>query len=193
MYKVGDVLKEHILHQDSVSIAVQDEIIIMYMDYQNISYKEEYLFKSLPLELHLMKYKDVIVFSYCLGKHTISDSCYNPNLSPIINAKPFKDFGYLLLMLLVDADTGAIRAIRHQMLSIEFSNRLVDMIKEEQIVREAFNKEAYLLHTKQLWKEYGTEELFNKSKDIKINISNFITCQEVIFLNDLRRKDKENK
>lgn len=183
MFKVGDILEDQITHSDQIAVAVQEEMITMYMIYRNISKTELMAFNKMPLELHLMKYKNVIVFSYSLGNMVYSDSCYNPNLSPKLSIKPFEKVGYHMLMLLVDADTGKIMSIRFQMLPVEFSNNLMNMIEEEQASQ--FDQNLYNANVEQLWNTYDSNKLFRDSRSISCIIKNFQITNQVMFADDM--------
>lgn len=183
MYQVGQVLKEHITYHDSAAIAVQEGFITMFMCYKKPYLRELISFRKKNFEIRVKKYGSVINFSYHFEGDECYDMCYNPQLSPHINTKAFRNEITHFLMLFIDADTGKIEAIRYQVLTAKFSNLLADLIEEEQskqfLVLELFNKEV-----EKMWCQYTSKELFNNARENSCLITEWILPDATVTLDD---------
>lgn len=186
MYKVGQILEEHITYQDSLAVAVQEGFISMFMCYKKPYVKELIAFKTKKFEIRLKKYGSVINFAFQFAGDECNDMCYHPLLSPYINAEKFRKERTHFLMLFIDAATGKIEAIRYQHLSFEFSSILAGIIEEEQsrvfLDLELFNQEV-----EQVWKKYDSKQLFENASKNSCLIEDWLLTQEVITLDDFEK------
>ena len=196
MFKIGDTLEEFKAGKDVFAIAVMEENIIMYLGYKNPREDELLAIKHSRLDLHLMKKKDAIIFSFksFRGKEVdYFETYYNPNITPPLRFSHFKKSGFPLIFIILDTDTGKILGMRFQVMSADVSNQLVDMIHEEQRKFFTFNPWQYYKNTNDVMKKFNSKELFEQNGDISCIFESGILADNVVFLNDIMDDENESK
>lgn len=188
MFKVGEVLEEFKTGKDLLAIAVTEDVITLYVGYANPTEEELHAIQHNRLDLHLAKKDDAIIFSFKSYRGNDGDyfeTYYNPNVTPPLRFHKFDEAGYGLMIIILDSATGIVKGIRFQMCSVEFSNKLVEMVTEEQKKRFFFDLMSYYRNVEKIMKRYDSKEIFERNTNIIQSFESGITTDTVIFAGDL--------
>lgn len=161
--EVGKYLnKERKIYQECVVFNFDPSGPILYIFFNKPTDKEIQQIKNDKFEIGLYTQDEIIFILSKFGDLDWMDSPYSVHLSPAVELEQSKGKqGYGLNVLLVDASSGIIRAIRLIGLSNEFSCKLKDAMERQKTM--SFNKIDYDQKINRIYSKYNTDNLVNLS------------------------------
>ncbi|WP_061232523.1 hypothetical protein [Leptospira noguchii] len=137
----------------------QHELLLFYKDPTE---REINAVRKGEAKFAFLEFKSIILFSYSFDPAIpLSDSAYSihrlSDSEKVLPPKRQKGESTLLHVILVDADTGIIKALRQRSFSEEFANRLEDAIIRQ--YDNGFNQTWYDQNLKELFAKYTTVDL----------------------------------
>lgn len=170
-YKVGQVVKDFIKHQEGAIYDVDDQGASLIVFFNNPTEEEVKQFKSEQrFEIRFTEIYGIIMMTFRIGILNWMDAPYSPHLSKNLTrfVLPNEEQGLGLTLMLVDATTGEIKSIRLIGLSTNFTKKFFGLLMEQKM--KEFNAVEYNNSINRVYSTYPTSKIVKMSDDYcKVN------------------------
>lgn len=165
-YSVGQVVEGFIGHEECPKFDMDDSGATLYVFFQNPDQKEIEQFKAgTNFEIRITELQNIIFITTKIGSLNWMDAPYSTHLSPNLTTFHFPDAnqGLGLTIMLIDACTGEIKAIRFVGLSQKFTSKLFGVMMEDKV--KPFNEIEYRNNITKVFAKYSTNQIVKMSTD----------------------------
>jgi hypothetical protein len=170
-YEVGQVIDKFVMHPEGARFDISDSGAVLQIFFNNPTSDEISQFKEgKRFEIRFIEIRNVIMVLLKIGNLNWMDATYTPHLSKNLTKfeLPNNNQGLALTIMLIDARTGEIKALRLVGLSEKFTKKLFGTIMELKITY--FDKLEYAQTINSIYASYSTDKLVKLSNDYyKIN------------------------
>ena len=164
---VGEILNKVKGKQEGVFVDIDDSGMQIIVNYFNPSPEEiEQFSQRKPFEIKFVTLQGIIMFALKIGDLNWMDAAYSPHLSlNLTHDLPYFSDGNGLatILVLTDASTARIVALRMIGLSEKFSNSLASEIKDAK--NRIFSSAVYEANLRQLYSKYQTKDIVKLASD----------------------------
>ena len=161
-YEVGQVIDKFVMHPEGARFDISDSGAVLQIFFNNPTSDEISQFKEgKRFEIRFIEIRNVIMITIKIGNLNWSKNLTKFEL-------PNNNQGLALTIMLIDARTGEIKALRLVGLSEKFTKKLFGTIMELKITY--FDKLEYAQTINSIYASYPTDKLVKLSNDYyKIN------------------------
>ncbi len=163
-YKVGQVVKDFIKHQEGAIFDVDDQGASLIVFFNSPTEEEVKQFKSEQrFEIRFTEIYGIIMMTFRIGILNWMDAPYSPHLSKNLTrfVLPSEEQGLGLTLMLVDAATGEIKSIRLIGLSTNFTKKFFGLLMEQKM--KEFNVTEYNNSINRIYSIYPTSKIVKMS------------------------------
>lgn len=163
-YKVGQVVKDFIKHQEGAIFDVDDQGASLIVFFNSPTEEEVKQFKSEQrFEIRFTEIYGIIMMTFKIGILNWMDAPYSPHLSKNLTrfVLPSEEQGLGLTLMLVDAATGEIKSIRLIGLSTNFTKKFFGLLMEQKM--KEFNVTEYNNSINRIYSIYPTSKIVKMS------------------------------
>lgn len=163
-YKVGQVVKDFIKHQEGAIFDVDNQGASLIVFFNNPTEEEVKQFKSEQrFEIRFTEIYGIIMMTFRIGILNWMDAPYSPHLSKNLTrfVLPNEEQALGLTLMLVDAATGEIKSIRLIGLSTNFTKKFFGLLMEQKM--KEFNAVEYNNSINRVYSIYPTSKIVKMS------------------------------
>lgn len=166
IFRVGEAIEEFRGRSEGTLLDISDDGAVMFVFFNSPTAQEIEQFQGQKrFEIRLARIKNIMMFLAKIGNLEWMDFPYSPHLSK--NLTELKQLeagvGLALTVMLVDALTGEVKAIRLLGLSERFTKVVFRAINEEKM--KAWNQMEYNMNISDVYRKYSTKTLVNFARD----------------------------
>lgn len=165
-YSVGQIVENFIGHEECTKFDMDDSGATLYVFFQKPDQKEIEQFKAgNNFEIRFTELQNIIFITVKIGSLNWMDAPYSTHLSPNLTSFHFPNEGQGLglTVMLIDACSGEIKAIRFMGLSEKFTAKLFGVMMEDKV--KPFNESEYRNNIRKVFAKYNTNQIVRMSTD----------------------------
>lgn len=164
VYTVGQKVENFILNEESIKFDLDDAGAILLVSFNQPTQREiEQFNANKNFEIRFTELENVIIVTAKIGNLDWIDAPYNIHLSQNLSKfiLPEENTGLALTLVLIDAQTGIVQALRFMGLSTNFTKRLVGAALEQKW--KEFDEVEYYKKIQSIYNKYKTNEIVRMS------------------------------